>query len=138
MVGWSLRIAASLLLVAAVAALLVNRLGGNARQEEVYADNNISIYLPDSSYVILNKGGRITYDGFGNNRDVHLAGEALFIVRKDTNRPFRVITNTIVATALGTSFNVKSDGEDGSASVSLLSGKVEVTYVSGTKRNRTF
>ncbi|HSI75415.1 MAG TPA: FecR domain-containing protein [Lunatimonas sp.] len=83
--------------------------------------------LSDGSQVILNSGSELKYvkDFEKDRREVHLKGEAFFIVAKDSNRPFVVTSKDIKTTALGTSFNVRAyDGE--TLDVSLLTGKVAV------------
>ena len=67
--------------------------------------------LPDGTEVWVNTGSYITYDAsaFNNSdRDVRLHGEAYFQVKRDTRRPFRVMTPVANLIVRGTAFNVKS------------------------------
>lgn len=88
----------------------------------------LTVHLRDGSTVKMNSGSSIKYNDYftDSSRVVYLTGEAFFEVAKDSNRPFKVITENSITTALGTSFNVKSQKLDNSIAVSLLSGKVSV------------
>lgn len=90
--------------------------------------------LPDGSSVWLNSASEMSFpERFdGGERMVKLTGEAFFEVKKDSLRPFKVMTNGVVTTALGTSFNVKTKFHDG-VKVSLLTGKVKVKATSGSE-----
>jgi transmembrane sensor len=71
--------------------------------------------LPDGSIVVLNRYSTISYpEKFqdSSGRTVQLRGEAFFSVAPDKNRPFRVHTGEITVTALGTSFNVRTNGQN--------------------------
>jgi ferric-dicitrate binding protein FerR (iron transport regulator) len=89
------------------------------------------VMLPDGTKVTLNSASMITYDSnFGvQDRTVRIEGEAFFEVIPDTSHPFRVVSNDIVTTALGTSFNVRSFANESSLNISLLTGKVKVTRI---------
>ncbi len=67
------------------------------------------VTLPDSTEVILASASRLVVAAdYGNgSRTVDLEGEALFRVRHDSARPFRVRTGSIVAEDLGTEFVVR-------------------------------
>lgn len=83
------------------------------------------ISLPDGSIVFLNSESSIKFmDNFEVNRTIHLYGEAFFEVAKDENHPFEVITDNLVTTALGTSFNIKAYENSSKIEVSLATGKV--------------
>lgn len=73
---------------------------------EWYA-NQSGFYLPDSSFVLLNKGSKIKFsqNEWKNKRDVELQGEAFFKVKKGSR--FRVKTEQGIVSVLGTEFNVK-------------------------------
>ena len=85
------------------------------------------IQLPDGTTVWLNGDSRLTYKLTGREREVNLTGEAYFDVAKDKDHPFRVHTNTVDILVLGTSFNVRSYGNDRNTETSLFQGSVEVT-----------
>ncbi len=85
-----------------------------------------TIILPDSSVVQLNSESEISYfTDFSSNREVQLSGEAFFSVKKGTV-PFRVHTQHLTTTVLGTKFNVKAFTEEQYESVSLVEGSVKV------------
>jgi ferric-dicitrate binding protein FerR (iron transport regulator) len=87
----------------------------------------LHLKLPDGTQVWLNSGSELQYpEQFDSlERIVHLKGEVFFEVEKGENWPFSVITNDLVTTALGTSFNINNEGTD-ILSISLVSGKVKV------------
>lgn len=82
----------------------------------------ITVFLPDSSQVILNSKSSLAFDE-GNwqyERTVHLEGEAFFKVKKGPQ--FQVLTDQGAIRVLGTSFNV-NEGPD-FFEVKCYSGKV--------------
>lgn len=87
----------------------------------------LTAFLPDGSRVMLNSNSKISYiQSFHDaERVVMLEGEAFFEIEKDTLRPFKVISNGITTTALGTSFNIDCRAGE-KVEVSLVSGKVAV------------
>jgi hypothetical protein len=87
----------------------------------------LSFTLPDGTRVWLNSGSSIAYpEKFeSDQRLVKMEGEAFFEIEKDSLRPFRIMTNGFVTTALGTSFNLKTSADLG-LKVSLMTGKVKV------------
>lgn len=86
--------------------------------------------LPDGTKVQLKVGSELTMaDDFGKTeRVVTLKGEAKFEVAHDANRPFRVKTDNVVTTALGTIFVARSAVNGKVGQVSLIEGKVKVEY----------
>lgn len=82
--------------------------------------------LADGSLLHLNTLSRAEIRFSKGARDVRLLqGEALFIVRPDASRPFRVSTDTAVVQAVGTAFNVYLRADD-STLVSVVEGRVKV------------
>ncbi len=86
--------------------------------------------LPDGTKVQLKVGSELTLaEDFGKTeRVVTLKGEAKFEVAHDANRPFRVKTDNVVTTALGTIFVARSTANGKMGQVSLIEGKVKVEY----------
>jgi transmembrane sensor len=86
------------------------------------------IQLPDGTVVWLNADSRLAYNvsGPGPNREVQLTGEAYFDVAKDKDHPFLIHTPTIDLRVLGTTFDVRSYGNEHSTEASLFQGSVEV------------
>ncbi|RED93014.1 FecR family protein [Marinoscillum furvescens] len=87
-------------------------------------------YLPDGTVVVLNSESTLSYPSkfLGTERLVELSGEAYFDVAEDKNMPFRVVTQNITTTALGTSFNIRAFKHESSIEVDLESGLVDVEY----------
>ncbi len=83
--------------------------------------------LSDSTVVLLAPHSHLQYPlHFGNKeRNVYLQGDAQFNVKRNEQHPFKVYTENIVATVLGTIFNIKSTG-DSAIVVELLKGKLNV------------
>ncbi len=86
-----------------------------------------TLYLPDSTKVVLNHNSKIVYPSFFANheRRVKVEGEAFFEVTKDTERPFLVETSDLDIRVLGTKFNLEAYEDDSETMLSLLEGKVE-------------
>ncbi len=132
-----MRIAAGFVLLALIA-WSVNHFIDTSTPDGVHQTKYISksnpsgqksmIYLPDGSTLWLNAQSSIRYEKNFNDstRIVHLVGEAYFIVKKDTLKPFVVQAGNTLVTALGTTFNVEAFGEDDHISVALESGRVKV------------
>lgn len=87
------------------------------------------IILPDSTVVWLNSGSTLKYNqAFGKqNREVALAGEGYFEVKKDKTKPFIVHTDSLNVKVLGTVFNLRAYREDKSVTVDLIEGAVNVS-----------
>lgn len=86
------------------------------------------IFLPDGTRVTLNSESKISYtsDYGSEDRTVSLEGEAFFEVKHDKTLPFNVISDGVMTTALGTSFNVRAFSVENVLKVSLKTGKVKV------------
>lgn len=89
-----------------------------------------SFTLPDGTSVILNSGSRLSYlSDFGStHRDVRLDGEAYFDVIHNEELPFRVNTDRLIVTDLGTAFNLRNYSSDADAQIALVQGKVEFSH----------
>lgn len=90
-------------------------------QEKVITDT-----LPDGSIVTLNKYSSLSYTKkfTGDTREVTLKGEAFFNVTPDKSKPFIITANDVTVKVVGTSFNVKSEGNK--TEVIVETGIVEV------------
>lgn len=84
--------------------------------------------LSDGTVVVLNAGSKISYpvSFYGSERKVKLTGEAFFNVAKDIAHPFVVTAGDMVATVLGTQFDINSWKED-NVMLTLVSGLVKVS-----------
>jgi transmembrane sensor len=102
---------------------------------EKYNDSEkpIVLTLSDGTVVTLAPHGRFRYPtNFGNkDRRVELDGEAQFSVSRDENQPFKVYAGDVIATVLGTVFNVKKLGGDSMVVIELIAGKLKVETVDG-------
>lgn len=86
------------------------------------------IKLPDGSKVTLNRYTQFSYpQTFGKERIVELNGEAYFEVSKNAEKPFRVKTNGVTISVLGTHFNVNAYAADSLIETTLLEGSVAVS-----------
>ncbi|PLX15114.1 MAG: hypothetical protein C0599_17440 [Salinivirgaceae bacterium] len=119
-----MRVAAVLIPILFLATLIYYFIGTSTEQNNWIADQD-QIFLPDSSYVRLNKDSKIRYanTNWRNERSVELIGEAFFSVEKGSQ--FNVATTEGVVAVLGTEFNVKN--RDGFYEVVCYSGSVKVT-----------
>jgi ferric-dicitrate binding protein FerR (iron transport regulator) len=95
---------------------------------------NIPLFvtLPDSSIVELYPNSSISYqEKFTNHkRGVVLIGEAIFSVKKDKSSPFKVYSDSLVTTVLGTKFRVQSFNKENTINVVLYEGRVSVSNLS--------
>ncbi|HLT94355.1 MAG TPA: FecR family protein, partial [Membranihabitans sp.] len=85
----------------------------------------VEILLPDSSKVWINAGSIFRYPkkfGAQGRRVELINGQAFFEVRKNSDNPFSVHSATFDVTVLGTSFDIKSYDDEGSASIEVRSG----------------
>ncbi|WP_154854919.1 FecR family protein [Cyclobacterium xiamenense] len=90
------------------------------------------VTLSDGTRVFLNAESELTYpkNHSGEQRWAKLKGEAFFEVKKDPKR-FRVLTKGSEIDVLGTSFNVKEEGQG--LEIALVSGKVRVRNSQGNQ-----
>lgn len=85
-------------------------------------------FLPDSSCVHLNKNSRFTYPEIFNTkeRSTSLAGEAFFEIKRNGAK-FTVRCKETKTSVLGTSFNIKGYDQDKKVTVSVVTGKVQLS-----------
>lgn len=95
---------------------------------EVPRGQRAKLTLNDGSVVWLNAESKLTYsNNFGkDSRHVKLEGEAFFEVAKNSKYPFVVSSKDLNIKVLGTKFNVEAYYKDLRATVSLISGSVQV------------
>ncbi len=90
----------------------------------------LPILLEDNSTISLRPRGEVTYNvADQNNRLVKLQGEAFFVVAKDERRPFKVFTNDVITTVLGTSFLISAPSLHEPIMVSVSTGSVSVSKI---------
>lgn len=91
------------------------------------------LVLDDGSRISLNTDSAVAISyGEGERRIRLLDGEALFTVAKDAARPFVVEARAGAATALGTAFAVRQDGEE--TIVTVLESRVAVAPADAPER----
>lgn len=90
-------------------------------------DREMQIHLSDGSEVTISPNSSLQYlsEFEKDRRDLYLKGRALFVVHKDSARPFTVYASGIATTALGTSFWI-SELDSHKVSVKLIEGSVKV------------
>lgn len=131
------RVAASLLLLVSLfsASVIVRGYRTSQFQSEVYQTiespigSRTRVYLPDSTFVVLNAGSTLRYPIdylTGEEREVSLSGEGFFDVRKRKGSTFIVRVGDIELTALGTSFNVKAYPEEELIETTLVEGLLRI------------
>lgn len=128
-----MKIAASIVIMAAVGLLSYWLLNNRVKEVTVMAEQTVLIdTLPDGSQVTVNKGSSISYPSQfkGDTREVALKGEAFFNVQPNKNKPFIISVNDVQIRVVGTSFNVKSIG--GHTEVVVETGIVTVTRAGKT------
>lgn len=124
-------ITASLLLVSvAVSYFIFSTLRTDSKKLIETANNGSSplvVPLSDSTVVTLEPHSRLLYPKQfkAKERNVYLYGGALFSVKRDVEHPFKVHAQNIVATVLGTVFQIQSPA-DSAVVVKLLKGKLNV------------
>ncbi|BDD05773.1 FecR family protein [Aureibacter tunicatorum] len=124
MLTWGLTMAAAIALVA-VSVFVFNNY--NQNNDQFYATlkgEKYTMFLPDSSKVIINANSRIAYNQktWDKERNVKLSGEAIFEVKKGS--AFTVSSDLGSVSVLGTKFDVNS--RDSIFEVECYSGKVKV------------
>lgn len=87
-----------------------------------------TITLSDGTNVTINSGSLFIYPKkfYGNNRKVHLSGEAYFKVSRNEGMPFLISTGPLNIKVLGTTFNVEAYPEDENITTTLEEGSVKV------------
>jgi len=93
------------------------------------ADGVRTIWLPDSSKVILNAKASVSFHAnwaANGKREVWLEGEAFFDIKPAAAQTFIVHSGNLDIDVLGTSFNVKKD--TAFTNVTLNTGKIKVRF----------
>ena len=93
-----------------------------------YSSAPVVFVLSDSTVVTLAPQSGLHYPPNFNEKErkVYLEGEAQFHVKRDPAHPFKVYSAEVVATVLGTVFNIKQHQGDSIVQVELLKGKLQV------------
>ena len=91
-----------------------------------------TLYLPDSSRLVLNAHSSVRYAGNwrpGQAREVWLDGEGYFDVRQDKAAAFLVHTKDLTVEVLGTAFDIRN--RRGKTEVVLETGRIRVQFPAG-------
>jgi ferric-dicitrate binding protein FerR (iron transport regulator) len=130
-----LAIAALIIIIAGTGYWYLNKsaLVMPADQEIVITGKRKTVRLPDGSLITLEPNSKLKYPNqfAGKTREVELTGEAFFEVTPNHEKPFIVHTANIMATVLGTSFNVEAY-PNGIAKVVVATGRVKVQTVNAS------
>jgi transmembrane sensor len=122
------KVAACLLFAAIIAAGGMWWLSPRAVTYETRAGELHTVKLPDGSTIQMNARSRIQSEFTARERTVDLiAGEALFSVAKDAERPFTVRSDSTRVRALGTQFDVYR--KDSGSVITVVQGAVSVDEV---------
>jgi len=115
---------AAIFIVALTITYFFNDLFNASSNSRGWIAEQTEVYLPDSSFVSLNKGSKIKFSEkeWGKERNVELNGEAFFRVKKGSQ--FNVKTQQGTVTVLGTEFGVKDRAKY--YEVTCFSGLVKV------------
>lgn len=120
-----LALAASVLLVLALAFTIYWQAIAPAQQYATEVGGLQLVQLPDGSTATLNTDSALRVDMRGSERHVELQrGEAFFEVAKDATRPFIVRSDALRVVAVGTAFAVQQDGAR--TRVMVTEGSVQV------------
>lgn len=121
--NWIIGIAASFIL--AIGAFFILNQNGKQLTISTSIAEVQTVNLPDGSIAYLNAESSISFpeEGWDNNREVRLTGEAFFEVKRGES--FSVVTENGIVQVLGTSFNVRSRAD--LMQVACKTGKVRVS-----------
>ncbi|WPR75328.1 FecR family protein [Algoriphagus sp. NG3] len=137
------KVAAILTVIFLLSALLLNLNSDNQKEElpevnwiskSTNPGEKLNFRLPDQTVVWLNSGSSLEYpETFDSTvRLVRLKGEGFFEVSENAEKPFMVNSDSLITTALGTSFNINTK-KPAEIRVSLVTGKVAINYQSQSK-----
>jgi transmembrane sensor len=137
--NWKDKVSAGKLFLAAACFSVVSFIGAYYHNESAQVADQHFVYqtatgerktvkLPDNSLVTLNTASEIHVNYGLQYRNIILErGEALFKVKQDKHRPFKVFAEAGEITALGTVFDVRLRGDDSKhVDVALIEGKISV------------
>jgi transmembrane sensor len=129
---WTMGALAAAALIATVAVGVWKGAFSSRQHYETQIGEQRIVPLSDGSVVTLNADSRIDVRMDTRQRDIVLHGEAIFKVAHEKARPFLVHADHTTVRAVGTQFNVYAR-PDGSTTVAVLEGKVEVSAGSDDK-----
>jgi hypothetical protein len=123
-VRWSIGIAASLVLIAALGSLLFHPGKVAVLEPAVYtaAETNLKVKLGQASEIDLHPGSELTVI---NQSHIRLKGSALFYIAHDTLHPLIVETGSLIVNDIGTVFTITTSSD--TVVVKVAEGKVTVS-----------
>lgn len=126
---WS--VAASILLILSTGTLLWWNLRGLSESYVEVTNHNKfpkELVMDDGTLVWLTPGSQLIYPNkfIAETRGVKLIGEARFEVKRNTEQPFIVQTESVFTRVLGTTFNIEAFPNRDHIEIALLEGKVAV------------
>lgn len=102
------------------------------KSEQLVAERGyLSYVLQDSSTVVLSPGSQL-HATMGDERAVHLEGEAYFDVRPDPQRPFIIAADGLEVKVLGTAFTVSAYDTSLTYEVRVREGRVRTSTATDT------
>ncbi len=128
-VGYALKIAASILLIAVSSAIIYYYSTQAETQIYMAHDQTLRVELPDGSVVMLNRNSELVVDADFDEetRSVKLRGEAFFEVRRSPKKRFVIHAKNAQVEVLGTSFNVQAYDSIDHVEVVVETGLVKVS-----------
>ncbi|WP_207534444.1 FecR family protein [Desertivirga arenae] len=145
--SYSLRIAASIVLISGLASVLyfqkddIRNWADPVKMVETRSakGQTILVKLEDGSRVWLNSDSKLSYPEHfeGKKRELQLIGEAYFEVVHLEKQPFIIRSGDVKTVVLGTTFNINAYPEHKKVEVTVLSGKVAVVSPSRKKESPT-
>ena len=131
-IGWAAAVIAGIGIATVIGLLSKDHRPAEESYATQYAEIQ-TVYLPDSSKLILNAHSSVRYSKEWKPRqarEVWLDGEAYFDVRAKAATTFFVHTKDLTVEVLGTSFDIR--GRRGKTEVVLQSGKIKVVFPAGS------
>lgn len=129
-------VAAVILVLITAGLIFIQRSGFNRDRQLAYQTVTVptgstrNLLLPDGSHIILNSGAVFSYPAkfSDTSRLVKLVrGEAFFKIAKDPGRPFRISSEKLTTSVVGTSFNIRTLKRSGIYQIEVMTGKVKVS-----------
>jgi len=129
--------AAVLAFIIIIGGLILRISGKNSLNQTLVASTQIvtndgeraTLFLADSTRVILNSGSSIEYDGHYNIKDriIKFSGEAYFDVSHNPEKPFIVKLEQLSVIVTGTRFNIFSYANEDRIEATLEEGSIKVS-----------
>lgn len=128
--------AAAVILIATASLFYIYNKPGSTAGQMAYLSVTVpvgqtrEVTLNDGSHVWLNSGSILKYPAkfSDTSRLVSLVrGEAFFNVAKDHTRPFRIASEKITTSVVGTSFNIRTLRSSGLYQIRVMTGKVKIS-----------